>query len=188
MTFLSVIFIIGLSGITAQIIVLRELLVNFYGNELTIGIILANWVILEAIGAFIAGRVIEKVKNKLNVFIVLNLLFALVLPCVVYFARVFKGVIGIPFIEAVSLTVIFISAFVINLPLALLHGALFSSGCKVYSLISGDKEQAIGRVYAWEMLGTIAGGIALAYFFIPRLNSFQTVFIISFWLKRKILP
>ena len=180
MTFLSVIFIIGLSGITAQIIVLRELLVNFYGNELTIGIILANWVILEAIGAFIAGRVIERVKNKLNVFIVLNLLFALVLPCVVYFARVFKGVIGIPFIEAVSLTVIFISAFVINLPLAILHGALFSSGCKVYFLISGDKEQAMGRVYAWEILGTIAGGIALAYFFIPRLNSFQTVFIISF--------
>jgi spermidine synthase len=180
MIFLSAIFIIGLSGIIAQIIVLRELLVNFYGNELTIGIILANWVILEALGVFAAGRFIEKVKNKLGIFIVLNTGFALVLPWAVYFSRVFKGVIGIPFIEAVSLKVIFISALIINLPLAFLHGALFSSGCKVYSLSSGEKARAIGRLYTWEMLGTICGGIVLAYLFIPQLNSFQTVLVISF--------
>ncbi|MDD5196930.1 MAG: spermine synthase [Candidatus Omnitrophica bacterium] len=179
MIFLSAIFIIGLSGITAQIIVLRELLVNFYGNELTIGIILANWVMLEALGVFTAGRIIERVKNKLNVFIALNICFALILPFAVYFSRVFKGVIGIPFIEGVSLSVIFISSLIINLPLAFLHGALFSSGCKVYSLSSGESARAIGRMYAWEILGTIAGGIIIAYLFIPRLNSFQAVFIIS---------
>ncbi|MDD5505899.1 MAG: spermine synthase [Candidatus Omnitrophica bacterium] len=180
MILLTAIFIIGLSGIIAQVIVLRELLVNFYGNELSIGIILANWVILEALGVFAAGKFIEKVKNKLGIFIVLNLGFALVLPLAVYLSRVFKGVIGIPFIEAVSLNVIFISALIINLPLAFLHGALFSSGCKVYSLSSGEKARAIGRVYAWEMLGTISGGIVLAYLFIPHLNSFQTVLTISF--------
>jgi len=180
MIFLLAIFIIGLSGIIAQIIVLRELLVNFYGNELTIGIILANWVALEALGVFIAGRIIERVKNKLGVFILLNLLFALFLPLTLYLARVFKGVIGVPFIEAVSLTVIFVSSLLINLPLAFLHGALFSSGCKVYSLLSGEKERALGRVYTWEMLGTIGGGIALTYLFIPHLNSFQTVLGISF--------
>ncbi len=40
--------IMGLSGIVAQIILLRELLVTFLGNELTLGIILANWMIMEA--------------------------------------------------------------------------------------------------------------------------------------------
>ncbi|MDD2679608.1 MAG: spermine synthase [Candidatus Omnitrophica bacterium] len=180
MTFLATIFIIGLSGIVAQIIVLRELLVNFYGNELTIGVILANWVLLEALGVFIAGRVIERVKNKLNVFIALNILFSLILPFSVYLARVFKGVIGIPFSEAVSLSTIFISSLAVNLPFAFLHGALFSSGCKVYSLMPGKREDAIGKIYTWEMLGTISGGIILAYLFIPRLNSFQTVLIISF--------
>ncbi len=42
--------IMGLSGIIAQILLLRELLVSFYGNELTLGIILANWLLLEAFG------------------------------------------------------------------------------------------------------------------------------------------
>jgi len=32
--------VIGMSGITAQILLLRELLVSFLGNELTLGIIL----------------------------------------------------------------------------------------------------------------------------------------------------
>ncbi|MBA7696431.1 hypothetical protein ES703_105079 [subsurface metagenome] len=54
----------GLSGIVAQIILLRELLVSFLGNELALGIILADWSILEAIGSFIIGKSIEKAKRK----------------------------------------------------------------------------------------------------------------------------
>jgi spermidine synthase len=48
--------IMGLSGIVAQIVLLRELLISFLGNELTLGIILANWLILEAVGSFLFGR------------------------------------------------------------------------------------------------------------------------------------
>ena len=54
----------GLSGIAAQIILLRELLISFLGNELTLGIILGNWLILVAIGAFLIGQSVEKVKRK----------------------------------------------------------------------------------------------------------------------------
>jgi spermidine synthase len=50
------ILVVGASGLIAQVLLLRELLVSFYGNELTVGIILANWLILEAIGALILGR------------------------------------------------------------------------------------------------------------------------------------
>lgn len=44
--------VMGASGIVGQILLLRELLITFYGNELSIGIILANWLILEAFGSF----------------------------------------------------------------------------------------------------------------------------------------
>jgi spermidine synthase len=36
----------GFSGLVAQMLLLRELLVVFSGNELSIGIVLANWLIL----------------------------------------------------------------------------------------------------------------------------------------------
>ena len=65
--FILTILVIGLSGIIAQVLILRELLVSFYGNELILGIILANWVILEASGVYLAGKAIDKIKNKTKI-------------------------------------------------------------------------------------------------------------------------
>jgi hypothetical protein len=59
-------FLMGLSGIVAQIILLRELLISFLGNELTLGIILGNWLLLVAIGAFIIGKTVERVERKIE--------------------------------------------------------------------------------------------------------------------------
>ncbi len=165
------ILIIGLSGIIAQVIILRELLVSFYGNELILGVILGNWVLSEALGALFMGRNIDKAENKIDIFAVLQVIFSLALPLSIYASRVFKGFIGIPFGEAISLPGIWLSSFLIIFPSAFSHGGLFSFLCK----ISG-----IARAYVWETLGTIAGGLILTYLLIPFLNSFQVVFIVSF--------
>jgi len=39
----AAIVLVGLGGILGQLVLLREMLVTFYGNELTMGVILANW-------------------------------------------------------------------------------------------------------------------------------------------------
>ncbi|MCK9602806.1 MAG: fused MFS/spermidine synthase [Candidatus Omnitrophica bacterium] len=176
--FILTIIIVGLSGIIAQVIILRELLISFYGNELTLGIILANWVLLEAIGVFTIGRLIDKARNKINIFILLQIVFSVSLPVAIYLSRTFKGILGVPFGEALGLNTIFFSSFLIMLPLAFSHGGLFGAACKIYSIFLGESD-SIGRVYAWETIGTIIGGIIFTYLFIPYLNSFQTAFIIS---------
>lgn len=163
--------IIGLSGIIAQVVVLRELLVSFQGNELTVGIILANWIFAEALGAFICGRYIEKARSKESVFVFLQLLFAFSLPAVIYFSRVFKTMLGLPPGVGLGLQDIFISSLLLNLPIGLAHGALFSVCCSMDKRAGG-----IGRVYTWETIGTIAGGIALTYALIPYFNSFQIAY------------
>jgi len=173
------ILIIGLSGIVAQVMLLRELLVSFYGNELTLGLILANWVILEAFGVFVIGKFIDKIKNKINIFVILQAVFSLTLPLSIYFARTVKSALGIPFGEGINLAQIFYSSLLIMLPVSFCHGALFSCGCKIYSSYIKDSASSIGKIYAWETIGTIIGGIVLTYLFIPYLNSFQIVFIVS---------
>lgn len=177
--FILTILIIGLSGIVAQVLLLRELLVSFYGNELTIGVILANWVIAEALGVFIIGKIIDRIKNKINLFIFLEIIFSLILPVSIFLSRTFKGILGVPFTEAVGLYVIFGASLLIILPLSFCHGALFSAAAKLSSQFSKDPARSIGKVYSWETTGTIIGGIILTYLFIPYLNSFQIVFIIS---------
>lgn len=56
----------GFSGIVVQILLLREFLVVFSGNKLAIGIILANWLILEAFGSLFVGKTVEHLKHGLK--------------------------------------------------------------------------------------------------------------------------
>ncbi len=173
----------------AQILVLRELLVTFYGNEFTIGIILANWVVLEALGASFLGRRVDRLKNKLDGFVWLQMFFSIAFPIAIYLCRTLKQDLGITSGEGLGFNWVFLYSCLIVFPLSFSHGALFSFGCRVYHLFSQGQDKnfpdqrkaggAVGRIYASEALGTILGGIALTYLFIPRLNSFQTVFIIA---------
>ena len=179
MFYILTILVVGLSGIVAQVLLLRELLVSFYGNELTLGIILANWIIAEALGVFIIGKFIDRVKNKINIFIILQIIFSLMLPLSIYLSRTFKILWGIPVGEGIGLYTIFYASFFIILPTSFCHGALFSCACKIYSLHVKESAGSIGKVYSWETIGTIIGGIILTYLFIPYLNSFQIVFVIS---------
>lgn len=169
-TFILAILVTGLSGITAQVLLLRELLVSFHGNELTVGIMLANWVFSEALGVFIIGRYIDRIKNKSGLFVLLQVIFSLALIASIYLSRSFKGILGVPFGESVGLDTIFYASLIVMFFPAFCHGALFSASCAM--LVN------IGRAYAWETLGTIAGGIIVTYLFIPHLNSFQVVFIL----------
>jgi spermidine synthase len=177
--FIFTVIIIGLSGITAQVLILRELLVSFFGNELTLGIILANWLASEALGVFIIGKFIERIKNKIVLFISLELIFAVTFPLLIYLSRTYKFILGVPFGEGIGLTAIFSSSFLIILPLGFCHGGLFSALCEIYSQDKRESASSIGHVYTWETIGTILGGIILTYIFLPGLNSFQTVFIVS---------
>jgi len=62
-------------------------------------------------------------------------------------------------------------------PVSFSHGALFSCVCRIFSEKSKQRVYSIGRTYALETIGTIIGGVLLTYFFIPRFNSFQSIFI-----------
>ncbi|MCK4652885.1 MAG: fused MFS/spermidine synthase [Candidatus Cloacimonetes bacterium] len=172
--------IMGFSGIVAQILLLRELLITFYGNELSIGIILANWLILEAFGCFFIGKRAEWVKKPIQGFIILQLIFSLSLPFAVYLIRIFKEVIGYTAGEGLGLIPMLYSSFLILSLVSITHGALFTFGCKIYSLYSKKQgAKSIGKVYIYETLGTIAGGVAFTYLLIPYFHSVQIALSIA---------
>jgi len=163
----------GFSGLVAEILLLRELLIVFSGNELCIGIILANWLILEAFGCFFLGRKAEKSKNTLETFTGITILFSLSLLIAIFLTRILKRVIGISIGESIGFLPMFYSSFLILLPVSILHGALFTFSCRMYSMFSGQDASSAGRVYVYETVGTIIGGIVCTYLFIPYLHTFQ---------------
>jgi spermidine synthase len=171
--------IMGLSGIVAQILLLRELLISFLGNELTLGIILANWLILEAIGSFTIGKSVERVERKVEIFVFFQLFFSAALPFTIYLCRIFKNILLTTPGEGLGFVPIFYSSFLILLPITLPHGALFTYGSKLYSQCVRKDASSIGKVYVFETIGSIIGGLLMTFLLIQYLNSFQIALIIS---------
>ncbi len=169
----------GLSGMTAQIILLRELLVSFLGNELTLGIILANWLILVAIGSFLFGQTVEKVERKIEIFVALQLLFSVALPFAIFLCRSFKNILLTTPGEALGFAPIFYSSLLILLPVSLPYGALFTYGCKLYSQYTQEDASSIGKVYLLETFGFIIGGLLMTFLLTPYFNPFEIAFMIS---------
>lgn len=176
------ILIMGLSGIVAQILLLRELLIIFSGNELSIGIILANWLLLEAAGSFWLGKRIEKIARKIEAFVLVQLVFSLALPLAVFLTRSLSGFMKTVPGEGLGFIPVLYFSFLILLPVSLPHGALFTFGCKVYSEVQKKQEAEagiIGKVYVYETIGSIIGGLVFVYLMIPYLQSLQIAFIVA---------
>lgn len=169
----------GFTGTLAQVVLIRELLVTFYGNELSIGIILANWLILEAAGSFFLGRVGNKTGKSVEAYVVLQFAIAVILPLAVYGARVVKSMLGIPPEEMVGLLPVLYSSFLLLAPLSLAGGAQFTIGCRIYSKLTKEAAPAIARVYIYEAIGAMIGGLLLAFLIIPYFHSIEVAFGVS---------
>ena len=162
----------GFSGLVAQLLLLRELLIVFAGNELSIGIILANWLVLGAFGCFFLGKRAEKIKNKIEIFVGITILLSLSLPAAIYLTRILKNLLDIAIGEGVGLSTIFYSSFLILLPVSVAHGVLFTLSCKIYSTFFGRDASSISKVYIYGTIGTVVGGVVWTYLLIPYFHAF----------------
>ncbi|MBP7216083.1 MAG: hypothetical protein KBA46_02235, partial [Candidatus Omnitrophica bacterium] len=168
---LFILAVVGASGIIAQMVLARELLVSFSGNELALGLVLANWMLAESLGVFLAGRFAAKGKQVALTFAGLQVAFSFFLLIALFVARAYKGMIGVGVGEGLGWWQALWWSFLILLPVAFTHGAMFSIGCQ---LTVGVKV-----TYVWETVGTLLGGLLLTYVLLPFISSFQIVLLIA---------
>jgi len=171
--------LMGFSFSVTQALMIRELLVAFSGNELSIGLVLGSWLILEAIGSGLLGRLAERIRATTPSYALLQGLLAFLLPVSLYVAITIRTFMGLIPGEGVGLVPIFVSSFLLLLPLGLVDGAMFTFGCRIYSRLIEEKAPAVGRVYVYEAIGGIVGGVAFTYLFIPYLRSIQMVLVLG---------
>lgn len=165
--------LIGFTSVTSQILLIRELLVIFSGNELCLGIIIANWLILVALGSWFLGRRADRVARRVETFVFFQILISLILPLVIYTSRIMRNILGICPGEAIGLFPVFYTSFLILSPLCLILGAQFAFGCKIYSLNFNKRAISIGRVYVYEAIGAVAAGPIFTYFLVGYFHSLE---------------
>lgn len=162
-----------------QIILLRELMVVFYGNELSIGMVLASWLLWTAVGSSLLGKIADFFKNKLLVFAVTQILLSLILPLSIFFVRISKIVWNIPVGEVVTIPKMMGISFSVLAPFCFLSGFLFALGCSFVSEFLESPAKSVGRVYYYEATGSACGGLIFSFIALRFLNHIEITLIVS---------
>jgi len=178
MTFVCALLVVGLSGLIGQVVLLREFLVMASGNELAIGLFLGGWLLLGAAGCLLAGRLWARSERPAAGFALCQAFFAAALPAVLYATRCLRELAGVPPGEGLGALTLLFGALLLLAPVSAPHGALFALGTRMR-----ERERAGtgagGFVYGWLTLGTLAGGLILTFWLIPRFNSFRIALAVS---------
>jgi spermidine synthase len=169
----------GLIAIVMQILIIRELLVVFNGNELTIGIILAVWLILNALGSGLLGKLVKKTRRIEETYILLQISTLITLPLCILLARLSRNLFGILPAELINLFQMFSYSFLATVLFSVSDGMQFALGCKLAHHLNKQNIHAAGHVYILEALGMLLGGIVFTFILLPRFNSLEMVFLLS---------
>ena len=173
------IILLGFTAVVAQIVLMREFLVVFYGNEISIGLIFTSWFIGGMLGSWLLGRVTDKIKPKVAVFSLCQLCLSILLPLSILAIRLIKPILNLEPGELISLLPMFLSNFIILAPTCILLGFMFSQSVKIYDVESKIAVSKIGRVYVLEAIGSLVGGLLVSFILIRLLNSFQIMTVLS---------
>lgn len=162
-------FFLGMLAIINQVIFIREFISVMAGNELILGMVMAVWLLLTGWGSF-TGR--KGITIGFNLSRGINMLVALALFPAASVALLYwlksqlfpPGTItGMGSATAGALLLLFPGCF--------LSGYLFTAFSTLFS-ISKNKNR-IGRAYAIESLGSLAGGLIFSLILGRFFNAFQ---------------
>jgi len=157
---------LGVSCVMTQLALMRELLDAFSGNELVLGVVLGNWLLLMSFGTWL-GRGADKLRRPLITLIVLQILVALLPLGQVFLLRAVRNVVFIRG-AAVGVTGTVISAFILLLPYCLVAGYALMLACSL--LARAEDALGIGRVYVADSVGSIIGGALFSFVLVRFLD------------------
>ncbi|MBN1673655.1 MAG: hypothetical protein JXR37_21590 [Kiritimatiellae bacterium] len=182
MSVLLFMFCLGMFSVFAQMLFLREMLIVFFGNELSIGAILGSWLSGIGLGAFCSRLLLRRARRapslrRLCAALAVGL--ACLLPGQVYLVRIVRSLLHVPLGEYAPFGAVLLSALAVFLPTCLSIGFVFPCACQ---LLASDRrwgeqaaEQATGLVYALEATGSMLGGVLLSFVLLPRLSPLRMV-------------
>jgi spermidine synthase len=174
--------ILGFTSIVAQVVLTRELLDLFLGNELSIALVLSAWLVAVALGGA-AGTVLKASPQKAARMVLwVQLAAGILLPAAVLVARIIS-IGGIASGQAPGISGILAFSLLVLAPVCVLIGVQFVLLCRA---APGDAARQpgpglvhVGRVYALEAVGAIAGGLAFHFYMAERLGALQNMMLLG---------
>ena len=162
-------FLLGMTAIINQVVFIREFISVLSGNELVTGIIMAAWMLLTGWGAFYARKANYKglsLKRSTGMLAAIALL-PIILVALLYILKDLMYPPG----TLVSIGITVLASVILLFPVCFLSGYLFTAFSARYSEITSSNQ--VGRTYAIESLGSLAGGLLFSILLGRIFNTFQ---------------
>lgn len=179
----GVLALIGLTAVIAQIVLMRELVVVFCGNEISLGLMLANWLLWTALGSSLLGRLSAPVRSPRKLVAGLEVLIAAAFPASILAVRASKSAFHSLPGEILGPGPMFLTSLAALSVFCALSGWLFTAGSRLYAIEAGSSTaQATSSVYLLEALGSGVGGILASLVLIRYLSALEIAALVG-WLN-----
>ncbi len=175
----AALILVGFSAVVAQIILMRELLIASYGNELSLGIMLAVWLVWTAVGSHALGQLLRRASSRhlLSLLLIAAAISLYLAIIVVRVSRTFWSV--VPGEALGPLPILFTALFTLAV-FCPISGWLFTLGSRFYAETSQQNLPRAGSsMYLFDAMGSAIGGLLASIIFVRFLNSIQVATVIA---------
>jgi spermidine synthase len=171
------IVIVGFTFMMAQIIVLRTFFIAYAGNEIGLGVVISNWLLINSFGSYLGSKSTQ-LHNKEGFLFVSHLLIG-ILPLITVFLIYYTRFVFFPAGTFVSLMDIFLFSFALLAPFCFITGFVFSFLATQLSTLKMSNPAT--RSYYLETIGAIAGGLIFNFFLLFTVHTFLILkFLMAF--------
>ena len=163
----------GISSVVSQLVLVREFLAQFQGNEFTIALILSSWLLLGGIGTWLARPATRRHPADISKLALFSLFLVALAALQIVAIRFLRDII---FLHGAAVgfypTLAFIVCF--SAPYALFDGFVLP-----YSLFTLRRKRADypgARLYMLDNIGDVSGGALFTFVLVVFVTPLQAVF------------
>jgi spermidine synthase len=165
--------LMGCVALTAQALLLRELMVSWQGNEISFGVVLAVWLAAAGGGSVIGGAAARRTRDHTRALAWGLIAAGVLTPAALSAARLARLIVGVPPGELAGLGPLIAATAFSVVPLAALSGSLFAAAVATVSRGRDDAGRAVSLVYVLEAAGAVFAGLATSLVLFGRVAPFR---------------
>jgi len=168
--------LLGVTAIIVQIVLIREFISVFYGNELVVGLILASWLFWIALGSQIGNHLKVKISS-VRTFFILQTSVVIAAFMAILFTKLIRLIARVPIGEYVSIFDITWTSFAILAVPCFLLGLQFAF---LASIVKSDRTigDPSAHVYIYESLGSFVASLIFSLLVVVWLSDLQSLLLL----------
>ncbi len=172
--------LIGFSAVIGQIVLMREFIVVFNGNEISLGIMLATWLFWTAAGSSLSSRLALGGNNARRAVAALECLLGVSLLPTIWALRASRSFFQTVPGELVGPVPMLLTSLACLSLFCVVAGALFVAATRMYEQqCAVSARLATSSAYLLEAAGSGLGGIVASIVLLRFLESFQIAIVVA---------